>query len=103
MTGKKRTPETAMLEVVVNHDDLRRGERGEVELTDAVRARLDRGFLKLVDLGEVWDDNTVLRPLGSTAGRPGGGGVLLGVDAWGGGGGGDSRGTVPAEPGPGTD
>lgn len=100
-TAKKRPLETAMVEVVVNHDDLRRGERGETELTPTVRARLDRGFLKLVDLAEVFDEEPIQRPLGSTATVPGGG-TLLGVDSLGGGGG-DPSGTLPASAGPGTD
>lgn len=40
---------TVMIEVVVGHDQLRRGERGEVPLTDLVRGRIDRGYLRVID------------------------------------------------------
>ncbi|MCZ7478883.1 hypothetical protein [Micromonospora sp. WMMC273] len=56
---------TVLVEVVVSHGHARRGERGEVELTDAVRARLDRGYLRRVDPATV----PVSRAPG-TAGRP---------------------------------
>jgi len=53
--------------VVVNHDDLRRGERGIVELTDTVKRRLDAGYLRLADA----DADDPGRPvLGTGAGRP---------------------------------
>lgn len=98
---KSKTPAVVEVVVVVNHDDLRRGEAGQVELTDAVRARLDKGYLRLAED----DSETVaggLRPLGGTviqgaADR----GVLLGVEPGAGGtaavmrgGSGDQGGTV---------
>lgn len=63
--ARPKAPETVDVVVVVNHDDLRRGERGEVELTPTVRKRLERGWLKLAD------DTTdpTLAPLGATVGR----------------------------------
>lgn len=62
--GKGRTrPELVNVVVVVSHDQLRRGETGEVELTDDVRQRLDRGYLRLADVRDP-DPATVPRPLG---------------------------------------
>lgn len=82
MSGTKQQartrPATVNVEVVVNHDDLRRGERGEVELTDHVRARLDKGYLRII-FGDL-DDGEPVTPLGGTAVRVAPGGVLLGVD-----------------------
>jgi hypothetical protein len=46
-TTTARRGETVDVVVVVNHDQLRRGERGTVELTDLVRRRLDNGYLRL--------------------------------------------------------
>lgn len=74
--GKGRTrarvtrPETVHVVVAVNHDQLRRGESGEVELTDDVRARLDRGYLRLADVGDP-DPAAVARPLAGVAPLPG--------------------------------
>ncbi len=59
--------------VVVNHDQLRRGETGEVELTDDVRGRLDKGYLRLADPGETGN------PLGGTPAPVPGPVTLLGV------------------------
>lgn len=58
-------PETVTVVVVANHDQLRRGETGEVELTDDVRKRLDRGFLRLADARDT-DPSAAPRPLGGT-------------------------------------
>lgn len=60
-------PKEVDVVVVVNHDDLRRGERGTVELTDTVRRRLDNGYLRLADPDA---DDPTLPPLGTGAGRP---------------------------------
>lgn len=62
--GKGRTrPEMVNVVVVVSHDQLRRGETGEVELTGDVRQRLDRGYLRLADVRDP-DPAAVPRPLG---------------------------------------
>lgn len=79
--AKNTKPETVEVVVVVNHDDLRRGERGTVELTELVKGRLDAGYLRLAEDGE---GDTGLPPaagLGETAARgrePRG--TLLGVE-----------------------
>lgn len=39
---------TVLVEVVVSHGLARKGERGEVELTDKVKGLLDRGYLRRV-------------------------------------------------------
>lgn len=80
-TKKSTTPEAVFVVVVVNHDDLRRGEVGEVELTDTVRGRLDKGYLRLAEPEETELNGSLAAPLGATAdrGQPAGG-VLLGVD-----------------------
>lgn len=64
--------------VVVNHDDLRRGERGEVELTETVRGRLDKGYLRLAEPHETEDGIPPAAGLGATAAAQG---SLLGVEA----------------------
>lgn len=71
-------PPPVMVEVVVvvNHDDLRRGERGEVELTDHLRARLDKGYLKLAEDAYLPEGAPAPAALGATAAR---GNSLLGV------------------------
>jgi hypothetical protein len=76
MTSKARTrgPETVTVVVVANHDQLKRGETGEVELTDSVRARLDRGWLRLADGTEA-----TAPPLGGTPAPAPGPVSLLGV------------------------
>lgn len=79
--SSKAKTETVDVEVVVNHDDLRRGERGTVELTDLVRGRLDAGYLRLVDGGDSEPGMPPAAALGATARRgnePRG--VLLGVE-----------------------
>lgn len=113
MTGSKLKPTPALrlesveVVVVVNHDDLRRGERGVVELTEVVRARLDKGYLRLAEPADAVPSGPAL---GSRADRGGGReplgalGALLGVAgapapmvlpvSRGGGGGSDTRGTV---------
>lgn len=52
--------------VVVNHGDLRRNERGTVELTDHIKGLLDKGYLRLADDDET--EPTAAR-LGETAAR----------------------------------
>lgn len=77
-------PETVLVQVVVSHDELRAGERGEVPLTDRVRALLDNGYLKLVDgFGQYGAEEPAPRLGASSAGvaPPQGPLVLLGVDA----------------------
>lgn len=74
-------PEVVHVVVAVNHDQLRKGESGEVELTDDVRARLDRGYLRLADDADQ-DPAVITRPLAGTAAVPGpvpGPVTLLGV------------------------
>jgi hypothetical protein len=83
-TGKpKNSSKATMVDVVVvvNHDDLRRGERGEVELTDVVRARLEGGYLRLAEDDEQTLSGLPAPELGAGA-RSGGEprGFLLGVD-----------------------
>jgi hypothetical protein len=83
MTSKTRRGSSAAKEaeyvtvfVVVGHDQLHRGEVGEVELTDDVRAKLDRGYLRLAEPHEA----DAAPPLGGTpAPVPGGPSSLLGV------------------------
>lgn len=107
MTKRGNLPEFVTVEVVVNHDDLRRGERGEVELTETVRGRLDKGYLRLVDGDEA--EVPAARSLGATADRglPVAG-TLLGVDGSASvvplsrGGNSDQGRTVHATDGPGT-
>lgn len=74
MTGRKDSKtETVDVVVVVNHDDLRAGERGTVELTDTVRGRLDRGYLRLADEtdGDPEDTGAVgVGTLGASGVRP---------------------------------
>lgn len=65
--AKGGRPEMVDVVVVVNHDDLRRGERGQVELTDVVRGRLDAGYLRLADDGEADNGLPPAAPLGATA------------------------------------
>lgn len=65
-------PQSVVVAVVVNHDQLRRGEVGEVELTADVRQRLDKGYLRLAD-GETGN------PLGGTPAVVPGPVTLLGV------------------------
>lgn len=64
---KPRTPREVDIVVVVNHEDLRRGERGVVELTDTVQRRLDAGYLRLA---ETDTDDPALPLLGTGVGRP---------------------------------
>lgn len=84
MTSKQRRgstaakgPETVTVIVVVAHDQLHRGEVGEVDLTDDVRRKLDRGYLRLAQPHET----DAAPPLGGTpAPVPGGSSSsLLGV------------------------
>jgi hypothetical protein len=84
MTGtkKQRTgPETVTVVVVVNHGQLRRGEVGEVDLTDDVRGLLDRGYLRLA---EDRDHAETAPPLGGTPAPVPGPVTLLGVTPGGG-------------------
>jgi hypothetical protein len=82
-TTAKDSPQMVNVRVAVNHENFRRGEAGEVELTETVRRRLDAGYLTLVD-----DGSAPLAPLGSVAARPSPG-SLLGVTS--------SNPTPPAE------
>ncbi len=66
-TRKARAAQEVDVVVVVNHDDLRRGERGIVELTDSVQRRLDNGYLRLADTDLDRPDGPVL---GAATGRP---------------------------------
>ncbi len=66
-TRKTKAPKEVDVVVVVNHEDLRRGERGVVELTDSVQRRLDAGYLRLADTDTDPDDGPVL---GTGTGRP---------------------------------
>mgnify|MGYP006191010993 CR=1 FL=1 len=84
MTGTSpkptRTTKAAFVDVVVvvNHEDLRRGERGEVELTDTVRGRLDKGYLRLAEPQDTEEGMPPMAGLGATAAAQG---SLLGVEA----------------------
>lgn len=81
--------------VVVNHDDLRRGERGEVELTEHLRARLDKGYLRLAEEEPYTPEGAAPPGLGATASRrpnlyqtlavPQTPGDMVGVETFGGG------------------
>lgn len=64
---KPKTPKEVDIVVVVNHEDLRRGERGVVELTETVQRRLDAGYLRLADTE---GDDPDLPLLGTGVGRP---------------------------------
>jgi hypothetical protein len=82
MTSKTRRGGSAAKEresvtviVVVGHDQLHRGEVGEVDLTDDVRAKLDRGYLRLAEPHET----DAAPPLGGTPAPVPGGSSLLGV------------------------
>lgn len=70
-SASKRTPpprpESVEVVVVVNHNDLRRGERGEVELNATVRALLDKGYLRLADEEPYNPEGPTPAGLGSTA------------------------------------
>jgi hypothetical protein len=83
MTSRTRRTEPATVDVVVvvNHDDLRKGERGTVELTDVVRSRLDSGYLRLATDDDPTPD-TGVQPLGGTVATASAEprGTLLGVD-----------------------
>jgi hypothetical protein len=62
-------PEHVRVVVVVNHEQLKAGEIGEVELTDVVRQRLDRGYMRLATEDDV-DPGELVRPLGETTAPP---------------------------------
>lgn len=62
-------PENVRVVVVVNHEQLKAGEIGEVELTDVVRHRLDRGYLRLATEDDV-EPGELVRPLGETTAPP---------------------------------
>lgn len=84
MSGSRtrQQPETVTVVVVVNHDQLKRDEVGEVSLDDTVRRRLDRGYLRLAGPTD-GDGNPT--PLGGTAAPVPGPVSLLGVTPGGGG------------------
>ncbi len=98
---KPKGPEMVDIVVVVNHDDLRRGEQGQVELTDTVRRRLDKGYLRLAEPHETEPGLPPVAALGAQAHRGAEPVVLLGVEpggvVWPGDGGSSAQsGTNPA-------
>ncbi len=82
MSTRTRQAGPVTVVVVVNHDQLKRGEVGEVALDDTVRRRLDRGYLRLAGPTDGDGDPT---PLGGTPAPTPGPVSLLGVTPGGGG------------------
>lgn len=79
-TGRGSTAAVATVDVVVvvNHGELRRGERGTVELTEVVRRRLDSGYLRLADTPADPTAPALGAAVATREAEPRG--VLLGVD-----------------------
>lgn len=59
--AKDKTVDVVDVVVRVSHDQLKRGDAGEVELTDDVRRLLDKGYLRLAEQ----DGEVTGQPLGA--------------------------------------